>query len=88
MPPIDRTGNRNDHLYDARAREAVLGGLVLTNGVTKGNLHMMVEIILIPTEDLLSDGSYSPLEDSAGDTLERDSTELEIGSYYVRRCHR
>ena len=43
----------------------------------------MVEILLIPTEDLLSDESYFSLEDSAGDKLERDSTELEIGSYCV-----
>ena len=47
MPPADRSEGRNVHIYDTNHPTTVLGGLILTNGVTNANLYSMVEIIVI-----------------------------------------
>ena len=69
--------NRNVLLYDALARETILGGLFLTTGVKKANLYMMVEILLIPTETVSpTDEGYFSLRGSAESTLERNNTQF------------
>lgn len=72
----DRSLGRNVHLYDAEDRGTVLGGLILTNGVTKSNFYSMVEILL------LIQSSFS-LEHESSATLERNEEPLPPGNYYV-----
>jgi hypothetical protein len=43
----NRARGRNAFIYDANDPDKVLGGLVLTNGVTNANLYSMVEIMII-----------------------------------------
>ncbi len=72
----DRSVGRNVHLYDVEDRETVLGGLLLTNGVTKSNFYSMVEILL------LFQSSFS-IEHETSATLERNEEPLRSGNYYV-----
>ena len=71
-----RSVGRNVHLYDAEDRGTVLGGLILTNGVTKSNFYSMVEILL------LFQSSFS-IEHETSATLERNEEPLPPGNYYV-----
>lgn len=71
----NRSKGRNVHIYDANDRVTLLGGLTLTNGVTKSNFYSMVEMFLIFQ-------TFFPIEyDSA--TLERNDEPLSCGNYYV-----
>lgn len=72
----DRSIGRNVHLYDAKDRVTLLGGLILTNGVTKFNFYSMVKIFL------LFQSSFS-IEDETSATLERNEEPLPRGNYYV-----
>ncbi|KAF2181340.1 hypothetical protein K469DRAFT_713764, partial [Zopfia rhizophila CBS 207.26] len=47
IPPINRLAGRNVHIYDPNDPDTVLGGLVLTPGVTNTNFYLIVEIIVI-----------------------------------------
>lgn len=76
----DRSGGRNVHIYNADDRhnpeKMVLGGLVLTKGITNSNfLHMLT--ILLVFETIFS------LEDEQGITIEDNSDPLQPGNYYV-----
>jgi hypothetical protein len=51
----------------------VLGGLILTNGVTNANLNSMVEIIFVFERDYF-------LRDGGGSTVQRDNYP---GNYYI-----
>ena len=42
--PINRLRGRNVHIYDAKNPTVVLGGLILSNGVTNRNLYSMLDI--------------------------------------------
>ena len=72
----DRSLGRNVHIYDAKDRSKLLGGLMLNNGITKSNLYSMVEIWL------LFDSSFS-IENEAAATLERNEDPLISGKYYI-----
>lgn len=72
----DRSQGRNVHIYDAEDRGTILGGLILTNGITKSNFYSMVEILL------LFQSSFS-IEDETSVTLERNEESLLPGNYYV-----
>ena len=72
----DRSLGRNVHIYDAKDRSELLGGLILNNGVTKSNLYSMVEIWL------LFDSSFS-IENDAAAILQRNEEPLVGGKYYV-----
>ena len=72
----DRSEGRNVHIYDAKDRLRLLGGLILTNGVTKLNFYSMVEIFL------LFQSSYF-IEDESSVRLERSEEPLAPGNYYV-----
>ena len=76
MPPVDRSNGRNVHIYDANDPNTVLGGLILTNGVTNMNFYSMVEIIIIFS------GSFS-LRNEGGTEIERDGDPLQPGKYYI-----
>ena len=88
---VNRSRGRDVHIYDAKDRVTLLGGLILTNGVTKANFHSMVEIFLLfespfsiqfettatleTNDDSLSREKYA--------TLERNDEPLSPGNYYV-----
>jgi hypothetical protein len=76
MPPIDRSDGRNVHIYDANDPDTVLGGLVLTNGVTNDNFYSMVEILIIFTSAFL-------LRDEGGAEIKKDNRPLQPGNYYI-----
>ena len=72
----DRSLGRNVHIYGAKDRSKLLGGLMLNNGITNSNLYSMVEILL------LFDSSFS-IENEAAATLERNEDPLTGGKYYI-----
>ena len=76
MPSADRSAGRTVHIYDARDRGTVLGGLILTDGLTKSNFYSMVEILL------LFQSSFS-IEQETSTTLERNEEPLPPGNYYI-----
>jgi hypothetical protein len=76
MPPVDRSQGRDIHIYDANDRNTVLGGLVLTDGITNKNFYSMVGIIFF------FNGPYSLL-DEGGTEIERNDDPLKPGNYYI-----
>jgi hypothetical protein len=78
MPPVNRSGGRDVHIYDAKYPTIVLGGLILTNGVTNANFYSMVEILIIFT----STSSFF-LQDETSTRIEKDDHPLLPGKYYV-----
>jgi hypothetical protein len=76
LPPINRSGGRNVHFYDDEDPTTVLGGLILTNGVTNANFYWMVNIIIIFT------GTFF-LRDEGGSKIEEDDNPFQPGNYYI-----
>jgi hypothetical protein len=74
--PPNRSAGRNIHIYDANDPTTVLGGLILTNGVTNANFYSMVEILIITT-------SHFFLGDESNAKIERDNHPLQPGKYYI-----
>ncbi|PUU84237.1 hypothetical protein B9Z19DRAFT_1037569 [Tuber borchii] len=72
----DRTIGRNLHLYDPSDPYIILGGLVVTKGMTNANFYSIVDIILIFTTE------YT-LRLKSGMTIKRDNNPLQEGSYFV-----
>ncbi|KAH8154384.1 uncharacterized protein LAJ45_00911 [Morchella importuna] len=73
----NRSLGRDIHIYAASDPTGpVLGGLILTNGVTNVNLYSMVDIILILS-------SIYHLQDARRSQLDRDDNPLQPGNYYV-----
>src|SRR3954469_25822672 len=81
MPPINRSGGRNVHIYDAKNPTVVLGGLILSNGVTNANLYSMLGIFIVyeaPKE--VSLGEEKPfLRDKDGIKIEKNNDPLQPG---------
>ncbi|MCJ1254710.1 hypothetical protein MMC24_002526 [Lignoscripta atroalba] len=74
---LDRSGGRNVHIYATDdPTQTVLGGLVLTNGVTNNNFYSMIEIFLVFR-------STFSLQDIDGVTIDRNDHPLQPGKYYV-----
>ena len=76
MPSVDRSRGRNAFIYDGKARDVLLGGFVLNNGVSKANLYSMVEIFLLFQ-------THFSVTDEDDVVLERNEEPLSPGSYYV-----
>ncbi|KAF2183424.1 hypothetical protein K469DRAFT_710935 [Zopfia rhizophila CBS 207.26] len=76
MPPINRSAGRNVHIYDSNDLDTVLGGLVLTPGVTNANFYLMVEILFIFTSTF-----FLQDEDEVG--VDKDDSPLQPGKYYI-----
>jgi hypothetical protein len=76
MPSLNRSEGRNVHIYDAKDPATVLGGLILTNGVTNANFYSMVEILFV------FEGTFL-LQDESGITVQRDGHPLQPGNYYI-----
>jgi hypothetical protein len=75
--PASRSLDRDVLIYDANDPDEVLGGLVLTNGVTNANFYSMVEIMII-----LVGGGFSLL-DGGGTKIKRNDDPLQPGSYFI-----
>ncbi|PUU73127.1 hypothetical protein B9Z19DRAFT_1005929 [Tuber borchii] len=73
---LNRASVRNVHIYDANDPGIVLGGLVLTNGVTTANFYSMVEIVFLFNQ------GYT-LRDENGITVGRDDHPLQPGKYFI-----
>lgn len=76
MAPTDRSRGRDVHIYDAKDPTTVLGGLILTNGVTNTNFYSMVEIIVLFTADF-------ELLDEGNTKIDRNDNPLQPGRYYI-----
>lgn len=76
MPSYSRAEGRNVHIFNANDPNAVLGGLILTNGVTNTNLYDMVEIIVIVTCEYF-------LQDEGNIKIAKDNHPLQPGNYYI-----
>ena len=50
MPPLNLSAGRSVHIYDFENPTVVLGGLILSNGVTNGNLYLMLDIFILYEE--------------------------------------
>ncbi len=71
-----RALGRNVFFHDIRHPDTILGGLILSNGVTKANFYQMVEIVLIISEDYF-------LQNPEGEKVLRNVDPLLPGNYYV-----
>jgi hypothetical protein len=85
MPPVDRSRGRDVHIYDARTPTVVLGGLILSNGVTNRNLYSMLDIFIgyeAPKEVPLNEEEPF-LRDTEGTKIEKNDDPLQPGKYYI-----
>ncbi|KAH0556717.1 hypothetical protein GP486_005493 [Trichoglossum hirsutum] len=76
MSVLNRSAGRDIHIYEAKNPDTLIGGLILTNGMTNANFYSMVEIICI------FDGTYF-LRDEYGTIIQRDGSPLHSGKYYI-----
>lgn len=77
MPgPGVRAIARDVFFYDLRDPSTLLGGLVLTPGITNANFYSMLDIILVIST------TYS-LQNDKSEALPHDSQPLLPGSYFV-----
>jgi hypothetical protein len=76
MAPRDRSAGRNVQLYDVKDPTTVLGGPILTNGVTNINFYSMVEILVLFTSNF-------ELRDEGATKIERNDDPLQPGKYYI-----
>ena len=76
MAPVNRSGGRDVHIYDSNDPDTVLGGLVLTPGITNANLYSMTEVFIIFTTTFF-------LRDEDKTKIERDNQPLRSGKYYI-----
>lgn len=78
MSTANRSVGRDVFIYDANDPITVLGGLILTNGVTNSNFYSMVEVICIIGGDY-----FLRLGDEGGIVVQRDDGPLQPGKYYI-----
>jgi hypothetical protein len=76
MTNTSRSKYRNVHIFNASDRNATIGGLILTDGVTNANFYAMVEIIVIATSDFT-------LRNESDIIIKKDSSPLQPGNYYI-----
>ena len=72
----DRSPGRNVHIYSANDTSTVIGGLIVTDGMTNSNFYSMVEITYI------LDNDYT-LSSESGATVQRDDNPLQPGKYFI-----
>lgn len=77
MPAANRSAGRNVFIYDSKDPTKVLGGLVLTNGVTNANFYFMIEILFIFTT------TFELQLNEADATIPRNGDPLQAGNYYI-----
>ena len=74
--PVNRSVGPDVHIYNAKDPNTVLGGLILTKGVTNANLHAMIDIFCI------FEMSYN-LQGEGGPVIQRDDHPLRPGKYFI-----
>lgn len=74
----NRATGRSVHIYNANDPDTVLGGLILTNGVTNANFYSMVEIIFNFDEDYVLQ-----LANEGGIMIQSDDNPLQPGNYCI-----
>jgi len=72
----NRSAGRDVYIYNANDPDTVLGGLILTDGVTNANFYSMVEVFLLFD-------SYYILRHEDGAMVMRDEQALRRGNYYI-----
>ena len=81
MPPVNRSGGRNVHIYDNKNRTTVLGGLILSPGVTNANFYAMIRIFVKFTPRNYS-RTFS-LRNESRITIQENHQPLQPGNYYI-----
>ena len=76
MSAPNRSGGRDVHIYDVNDPAALLGGLILTKGVTNASFYLMVDIAFI------IESRYF-LQDEDRVKIQRDDHPLHTGKYYI-----
>lgn len=69
---MDRSTGREVHIYEPDRPPVVLGGLILTHGVTNRNFYQMIKILFI------FESPFS-LRHEGGNTIQKDEDPLETG---------
>ena len=79
MPPVNRSEGRDVHIYDSKDRTTMLGGLILSPGVTNANFYSMVEVFVLFTVpfSLQNEGSIEIKKDQPSASI------LEVLHYRV-----
>jgi hypothetical protein len=77
MAPRDRSRGRDVHIYDAKDPSIVLGGLILTNGVTNTNFYSMLEILF------MFESNFEVGHEGHTNIERKDESPLQPGNYYI-----
>jgi hypothetical protein len=77
MAPRNRSEGRDVHIYDAKDPATVLGGLILTNGVTNTNFYSMLEILFV------FKSNFEVRHEGHTNIERNDESPLQPGNYYI-----
>jgi hypothetical protein len=77
MAPRNRSEGRDVHIYDAKDPAIVLGGLILTKGVTNANLYLMLEILFV------FENNFEVRREGHTNIERNDESLLQPGNYYI-----
>ena len=78
MSATNRSSGRDVFIYDPEDPNTVLGGLLLSSGMTNSNLYSMVEIIMFMKDDYRLRHKHKD-----GTESQRDGQALQRGDYYI-----
>jgi hypothetical protein len=81
MPPRDRSLGQNVHIYNNKNRSTVLGGLILSPGVTNANFYAMIRIFVEFIPRYFSH-TFS-LRNQSRITIQENQQPLQPGNYYI-----
>ena len=81
MPPRTRSAGRTVHVYNNKNRSTLLGGLILSAGVTNANFYAMIRIFVEFNPRSLSQ-TFS-LRDQSRNTIQENHQPLQPGNYYI-----
>jgi hypothetical protein len=78
MPPVNRSEGRDVHIYDNKDRTTMLGGLILSPGVTNANFYAMIRIFV----EFNFSRTFS-LRNQSRITIQENHQPLQPGNYYI-----
>jgi hypothetical protein len=103
MPPANRSGGRNVHIYDfddsndldfSLEPKVVLGGLILTDGITNANLYSMLDMFISCEERLFrnpeetfflgDEGPFFLEDEDPFSLLDEEGTRIEKDNHPLR----
>jgi hypothetical protein len=79
--PANRSAGRDVHVYNNNNRTTVLGGLILSPGVTNANFYAMIRIFVEFTPRNFS-RTFS-LRNQSRITIQENHQPLQPGNYYI-----